>query len=340
MEKTVSAAIDIRAAIEFLLQPIQELEHRTPEEVFDIFKNRVKAAFMQDSQPALAYFYGLVAQAVPAAFKASAKYPQPNYITLKIAEEAGEVVRGAVHFAEGRMEWSEVEGEIVQLLAMLIRFVSEGDQVNGIIPPTVTMSTAKPSTREPTGWIANDEITYLEEQKEAWERSGLNPVPFWTDAAPPAPAPSVPVKAEDLARELWGYFKGDSTGGTTSMRWFDNNKSLGGPAHVIKLCLNALSKNIDDGSCRKCGCAPRNEDGLCATCVDEVPAVFAAKLSTPLPTSWIANDEITLLRKALSELLEMTEDPEGTSADPEESVFAFARMALQKTTKSDADHTP
>lgn len=82
------------------------------------------------------YFGSLVERARAAAAKASAKFPQPNYVTLKIAEEAGEVIRGAVHYAERRMEWSEVEGEIIQLLAMLIRFVTEGDQVNGIVPPT------------------------------------------------------------------------------------------------------------------------------------------------------------------------------------------------------------
>ena len=81
------------------------------------------------------YFGGLVLRARAAAAKASAKFPQPNYVTLKIAEEAGEVVRGAVHYAEGRMPWDEVEGEIVQLLAMLIRFVTEGDQINGVTPP-------------------------------------------------------------------------------------------------------------------------------------------------------------------------------------------------------------
>lgn len=81
------------------------------------------------------YFGELVLKARVAAEKASLKFPQPNYVTLKIAEEAGEVVRGAVHYAEGRLEWEEVEGEIVQLLAMLIRFVTEGDQINGVIPP-------------------------------------------------------------------------------------------------------------------------------------------------------------------------------------------------------------
>jgi len=65
-------------------------------------------------------------EARSAAGKAADKFPQPNYITLKIAEEAGEVIRAAVHYAENRMECEELEGEIVQLLAML----------NRIVPPT------------------------------------------------------------------------------------------------------------------------------------------------------------------------------------------------------------
>jgi len=81
------------------------------------------------------YFDILVARAKTAADKARVKFPQPSYVTLKIAEVAGEVVRGCVHYAENRMEWDEVEGEIVQLLAMLIRLVTEGDEVNGVKPP-------------------------------------------------------------------------------------------------------------------------------------------------------------------------------------------------------------
>lgn len=84
-----------------------------------------------------AYFMRLVDKARDEAARAAVKYPQPNYIALKIAEEAGEVVRGGVHFAEGRMAWSEVEAEVVQLLAMLLRFVTEGDEVNGIVPPHI-----------------------------------------------------------------------------------------------------------------------------------------------------------------------------------------------------------
>ncbi len=81
------------------------------------------------------YFSNLVNAGRLAADKAMRKHPQPNYVLLKVAEEAGEVVQAGVHFAEGRMTWQDLEGEIVQLLAMLIRLVTEGDQVNGIKPP-------------------------------------------------------------------------------------------------------------------------------------------------------------------------------------------------------------
>ena len=103
----------------------------------DQYKKHASAIYGEHVAPYPGYFGRLVEQAIAAAIKASEKFPQPNYVTLKIAEEAGEVVRAAVHYGEGRMPWSEVEDEIVQLLAMLIRFVSEGDEVNGIIPPNI-----------------------------------------------------------------------------------------------------------------------------------------------------------------------------------------------------------
>lgn len=86
-------------------------------------------------EPKSDYFASLVAMARVSADKAMRKFPQPNYVLLKVAEEAGEVVQAGVHYAEKRMEWQQVEGEIVQLLAMLIRLVTEGDQINGITPP-------------------------------------------------------------------------------------------------------------------------------------------------------------------------------------------------------------
>jgi NTP pyrophosphatase (non-canonical NTP hydrolase) len=81
------------------------------------------------------YFDILVDLARQEAAKAIEKYPQPNYTMLKFSEEAGEVIKGAVHYAEGRDTWVHVEEEIVQTLAMLIRFLREGDGVNKIYPP-------------------------------------------------------------------------------------------------------------------------------------------------------------------------------------------------------------
>lgn len=79
-------------------------------------------------------FIELLGLAEKEAIKASIKYPQPNYILLKIAEEAGEVVRAGIHVKEGRMDKEELEKEIIQLLAMLMRLVKEGDQVIGLKP--------------------------------------------------------------------------------------------------------------------------------------------------------------------------------------------------------------
>ena len=90
------------------------------------------------------YFGGLVTKARASADKAMRKFPQPNYVLLKVAEEAGEVVQAGVHYAENRMTWQDVEGEIIQLLAMLIRLVTEGDQVNGITPPALCQSAPSP----------------------------------------------------------------------------------------------------------------------------------------------------------------------------------------------------
>jgi phosphoribosyl-ATP pyrophosphohydrolase len=64
--------------------------------------------------------------------KAISRFPQPNYVVCKVAEEAGEVVKAAVHCAEGRETANSVRQEIVQAMAMLLRLYVEGDQVIGV----------------------------------------------------------------------------------------------------------------------------------------------------------------------------------------------------------------
>ncbi|HFD7119996.1 TPA: hypothetical protein ACF3P8_002613 [Serratia marcescens] len=81
------------------------------------------------------YFGALVEKARMSADKAMQKHPQPNYVLNKVAEESGEVIKAVIHYTEGREEWANVEGEIIDNLAMLIRLVIEGDQVIGFTPP-------------------------------------------------------------------------------------------------------------------------------------------------------------------------------------------------------------
>jgi len=79
-------------------------------------------------------FDALIRDAKAEASRAMTKFPQPNYVISKVAEEAGEVVKAAIHCAEGRDTPEAVIGEIKQAIAMLYRLYAEGDQVHGLLP--------------------------------------------------------------------------------------------------------------------------------------------------------------------------------------------------------------
>ena len=82
------------------------------------------------------YVSDILSRARASAAKAKVKFPQPNYVLTKVAEEAGEVVKAGVHYAEGRdFTWQDIEDECVQTIAMCIRLLTEGDQVIGVNPP-------------------------------------------------------------------------------------------------------------------------------------------------------------------------------------------------------------
>jgi hypothetical protein len=74
----------------------------------------------------------LMGDAFEEAVMAMRKFPQPNYVLCKVAEETGEVVKASIHFAEGRETAPAVRKEIVQAIAMLVRLYVEGDKVNGV----------------------------------------------------------------------------------------------------------------------------------------------------------------------------------------------------------------
>jgi hypothetical protein len=83
----------------------------------------------------------LMADATEEAMKAIQKFPQPNYVISKVAEEAGEVVKAAIHCAEGRETPENVRKEIVQAMAMLLRLYVEGDEVHGL--PSIMVALGK-----------------------------------------------------------------------------------------------------------------------------------------------------------------------------------------------------
>lgn len=93
----------------------------------------------EEQEPAdpLEGFDILVTEAKLEALYAMRRFPQPNYVISKVAEEAGEVVKAAIHCAERRETAEIVAGEMKQLIAMLIRLWVEGDQVHGL-PPIAT----------------------------------------------------------------------------------------------------------------------------------------------------------------------------------------------------------
>lgn len=79
------------------------------------------------------YMQDICRAAAARARKAMHKFPQPNYVLTKVAEEAGEVVKAGVHLAEGRdFSWSDLEGECIDTIAMCLRLLIEGDAVIGL----------------------------------------------------------------------------------------------------------------------------------------------------------------------------------------------------------------
>lgn len=106
----------------------------TAPEVQAMIDAAVKAERERHDQPKMSEsdFDCLILDAIAEATKAMRKFPQPNYVISKVAEEAGEVVKAAIHCAEGRETAENVRGEMKQLIAMLYRLWVEGDQVHGL----------------------------------------------------------------------------------------------------------------------------------------------------------------------------------------------------------------
>lgn len=100
------------------------------------YKRRILSCLTTQPDPAKdaahSPIYDLIPLAIQEAQKGMRKFPQPNYVISKWAEETGEVTKALIHNAEGRESLEAVKGEIVQALAMLHRLFVEGDRVHGL----------------------------------------------------------------------------------------------------------------------------------------------------------------------------------------------------------------
>ncbi len=122
-DMTVVASADgvTTATVELIFRPVRDIIAAIPAAT-----PTVQEAAKVDS------FDTLISEARAEAEKAMRRFPQPNYVISKVAEEAGEVVKAAIHCAEGRETTENVRGEMKQLIAMLYRLWVEGDQVHGL----------------------------------------------------------------------------------------------------------------------------------------------------------------------------------------------------------------
>lgn len=69
----------------------------------------------------------LFVNAISEVKRARTKFPSPNHLTLAFAEESGEVIKAILDFKHGKGYIEDVQKEMVQAMAMLIRLAEEGD---------------------------------------------------------------------------------------------------------------------------------------------------------------------------------------------------------------------
>ena len=127
------------AAIEAAAQHFAEDEYDVPTTMYSLGSIQREILTLLD-QPAetegvTVHDYGflsLIRDGMAEGDKAMRNFPQPNYVISKFAEESGEVVKAAIHCAEGRDTPENVLGEMRQVIAMMYRLWVEGDQVHAL----------------------------------------------------------------------------------------------------------------------------------------------------------------------------------------------------------------
>jgi hypothetical protein len=156
-------------------------------------------------QPDADSFADLIADARLEAAKAMKKFPQPNYVISKVAEEAGEVVKAAIHCAEGRETAESVRGEIKQVIAMLYRLWVEGDQVHGLTPldPALIDNAGGDTAATLFGALAQGQKRLGADFEEAWSAN----VDSLYDNSPGKEKPMAQYRKKPVVVEAIQWFK-------------------------------------------------------------------------------------------------------------------------------------
>ncbi|HET6330576.1 MAG TPA: hypothetical protein VFF76_07295 [Holophagaceae bacterium] len=127
---------------------------------------------------------------------ARAKFPDPSFLTLALAEESGEAVKAALDFRQGKTESpDDLRRECIQAAAMAIRLLEEGDPA--LFNPAAMASIVY--LEEPTV-----EIRVIEPAADGASESEVTgivsepPVPAQTPGMAPEPAPAVHPAAASM----------------------------------------------------------------------------------------------------------------------------------------------
>lgn len=141
-QKAVIAEADRLTTADARMEGLKFVESKSDTYTYEPRNKIVSGRLSNPENPFARKLYELTIDAMHEAEKASIKFPQPNYVVTKIAEESGEVIKEAIHVAEGRGDIVNLRKEIVQAMAMLMRLYIEGDQVHGV-PPVVDIDLEK-----------------------------------------------------------------------------------------------------------------------------------------------------------------------------------------------------
>ncbi len=80
-------------------------------------------------------FHTIVSQGIEQAHQEKTYHPQPEPVLANTTVQLGTLHRAVIDYAEGHESWHVVEDQVVHLIAQLFRLLTEGDRVQGIVPP-------------------------------------------------------------------------------------------------------------------------------------------------------------------------------------------------------------